>query len=54
MKRVVERNARGREAQPMSQIGASGMSLAATVAALVVWMIHAVGLGCWRKMTRDA
>jgi hypothetical protein len=30
------------------------MSLAATVAVLVAWMLLALGLGAWRTVTRDA
>jgi ABC-type transport system involved in multi-copper enzyme maturation permease subunit len=34
--------------------GQLGMSLAAEVSVIVVWMVLALGLGCWRTMTRDA
>ena len=34
--------------------GHQGMSLAATVVVLGVWMLLAVGLGAWRTVTRDA
>ena len=34
--------------------GDVGMSSAAAVAVIVVWMLVALGLGCWRTVTRDA
>src|SRR5262249_26983543 len=34
--------------------GHIGMSPAAYVTVIVVWMLLALGLGCWRTVTRDA
>jgi len=34
--------------------GLIGMSLSAVVAVIAAWMLLALGLGCWRTITRDA
>ena len=34
--------------------GQIGMSVAASIAVVVAWMLLALGLGCWRTITRDA